>query len=227
MKLHTREEIIRTLGLQTHRRSEFELLLILERLQSEDLVAEERVFALHELFSQYLEVRRIRAGLRPGRDWSYIRRFRLHQAEMLVHWISEEDTTADGLQEIRELVSKGDLDAFFRLVDELIEYEHKRPSMEQRRRASTPRKQDPFNELIYQELLRRWPQPLSEPEFMTILKRMAGKSIVKQVTSVEIELDDLDSDYRDEVPLGAVRQRMSRMRARLKKEKSLEPAPVN
>jgi hypothetical protein len=70
MKRYRREEIIQKLGLNPTRRSEFALLRILERLQSENLVGEERESTLKKLFRHYLEVQRIREGLRPGRTSS-------------------------------------------------------------------------------------------------------------------------------------------------------------
>jgi hypothetical protein len=217
MKQHSRDQIIRALGLQTHRRSEFDLLLILERLQSEDLIGEEREFALSELFSQYLEVLRLRAGVRGQFN---IRGFRLHHAELCLEWISGHNNTTDGLREILDLLDSNDCKAIQRLVHELIEHEHRRPSMEQSRRASVLRKLNPFNQIIYNELNQRWPEPLSEPELMEVLKRMAGRSIVSRVSSVVIELDDPDSGYSKDFPVSGVRRRLTDMRKRVEAEKS-------
>ena len=224
MKPHSREEIVRTLGLQTQRRSELALLLILERLQSKDLVGDEREFALSELFSQYLEVLRLRAGVRGQLN---IRGFRLHQAELCLNWISGQNNTIDGLREILDLLDSNDCKAIQRLVHELIEYEHRRPSIEQTRRASARRKLDPFNQIIYDELNRRWPEWLSEPEFMKILRAMAGRSIVSRVSPVVIELDDPDTGYSEDIPVSGVRRRLTDMRKRVAAEKSREPARVN
>ena len=172
MKLYKREEIIQKLGLNPTRRSEFALLRILERLQSENLVGEERESTLKKLFRHYLEVQRIREGLRPGRDWSNIRQFRLRQAEMLVHWKSGENTTADGLQEIRELFHRGDRDAFDRLVDELIEHERKRPSIEQTRRGNIAKRSHPITDLI--ETIVRSNPKLSVSGLEEALRRESG-----------------------------------------------------
>ena len=217
MKQHSRDQIIRALGLQTHRRSEFDLLLILERLQSEDLIGEEREFALSELFSQYLEVLRLRAGVRGQFN---IRGFRLHHAELCLEWISGQNSTTDGLREILDLLNSNDREAIQRLVQELIEHEHRRPSMEQSRRARTPRKPDLFNQIIYDELMRRWPEWLSEPELMTILKRMAGRSIVSYVSSTDVELDVLQTDKCKTIPISGIRRRLTAMRKRVEAEKS-------
>ena len=217
VKQHSRDQIIRALGLQTHRRSEFDLLLTLERLQSEDLIGEERHFALSELFSQYLEVLRQRAGVRGQLN---IRGFRLHQAELCLEWISGQNDTTDGLREILDLLDSNDLKSIQRLVHELIEHEQRRPSMEQSRRASTQRKLDPFNQIIYDELKRRWPEWLSEPEFMKILRAMAGRSIVSRVSPVVIELDDPDTGYSKDFPVSGVRRRLTDMRKRIEAEKS-------
>ena len=227
MKRHSRDEIIRALGLQTHRRSEFDLLLILERLQSEDLIGEDREFALSELFSQYLEVQRIRAGLRPGRDRLAILDLYRSNAEDWLGWIDGKDSLASGLQEIIAECNKPDFEHIKRIAEALADFERRRISGEQTRRANQPRKRNPFNQIIYDELAKKWPEGLSEPEFIEILKGMEGTSIVRQVGPVNIELDDPDTGYFDDIPISGVRRRLTDMRKQIAADKSQEPARVN
>jgi hypothetical protein len=224
MKRHTSEEIIEKLGLKTRRPGERNLLLILTRLQSEDLVGEERQFVLNELFSQHLEVLRLRSGVK-GRFASH--GFQLHQAELTIEWISRQDSTIDGLNEILELLQASDLEAIRGLTKELIEHEHRRLSNEQSRRAKTPRKLDPFNQIIFDELVKRWPEWLSEPDLMRILKSMERRSIVRCVGPAYIELDDRDTGYTKDIPISGIRRRLTEMRKRIEAEKSRDPARVN
>jgi hypothetical protein len=91
---------------------------------------------------------------------------------------------------------------------------------EQTRRARTPRKPDLFNQIIYDELMGRWPEWLSEPELMTILQRMAGRSIVSYVSSTDVELDVLETDKCITIPISGIRRRLTAMRKRVAAEKS-------
>jgi len=220
MKRHSRDEIIRALGLQTHRRSEFDLLLILERLQYEDLIGEDREFALSELFSQYLEVQRIRAGLRPGRDRLAILDLYRSNAEDWLGWIDGKDSLASGLQEIIAECNKPDFEHIKRIAEALADFERRRTSGEQTRRANHPRKRDPFNQIIYDELAKKWPEGLSEPKFIEILQGMEGTSIVRKVGPVNIELDDPDTDYSKDILRSGIRRRMTQERKRIKADKS-------
>jgi len=91
---------------------------------------------------------------------------------------------------------------------------------EQTRRARTPRKPDLFNQIIYDELMGRWPEWLSEPELMKILQRMAGRSIVSYVSSTDVELDVLETDKCISIPISGIRRRLTAMRKRVAAEKS-------
>ena len=93
-------------------------------------------------------------------------------------------------------------------------------SKEQTRRASTRRNLEPFNQIIYDELDRRWPEGLSEPKFIEILEGMEGTSIVRQVGPVNIELDDPETNYSKDIPRSGIRRRLTEMRKRIKAEKS-------
>jgi hypothetical protein len=93
-------------------------------------------------------------------------------------------------------------------------------SKEQTRRASTRRNLEPFNQIIYDELDRRWPEGLSEPKFIEILEGMEGTSIVRQVGPVNIELDDPETNYSKDIPRSGIRRRLTAMRKRVAAEKS-------
>jgi hypothetical protein len=91
---------------------------------------------------------------------------------------------------------------------------------EQTRRATTQRKLSPFNQIIYNELDRRWPEPISEPEFIKTLRATVGRGIVRRVGTATIELDDPETGYFEDIPTSGIRRRLTEMRKRIKAEKS-------
>jgi hypothetical protein len=137
------------------------------------------------------------------------------------------DPLMSTLEKVFRRLTSGRGDDAIALLKASITAKAEAVSREQARRGSTQRKLDPFNQIIYDELNRRWPEWLSEPEFMKILRAMAGRSIVSRVSPVVIELDDPDTGYSEDIPVSGVRRRLTDMRKRVAAEKSREPARVN
>jgi hypothetical protein len=137
------------------------------------------------------------------------------------------DPLMSTLEKVFRRLTSGRGDDAIALLKASITAKAEAVSREQARRGSTQRKLDPFNQIIYNELDKRWPEPLSEPELIAVLKKMAGRSIVKRVSPVVIELDDRDTGYFKDILVSGIRRRLTDLRKRIEADKSQEPARVN
>jgi hypothetical protein len=130
------------------------------------------------------------------------------------------DPLMSTLEKVFRRLTSGRGDDAIALLKASITAKAEAVSREQARRGSTQRKLDPFNQIIYNELDKRWPEGLSEPKFIEILEGMEGTSIVRQVGPVNIELDDPETNYSKDIPRSGIRRRLTAMRKRVAAEKS-------
>jgi hypothetical protein len=189
MKPHSREEIVRTLGLQTQRRSELALLLILDRLQSETLAGEQRSAVLKDLIGQYAEVLRIRSGLRPSRTQRDFQVFVYRQAEIWIELRTLAGIAAD-VRNIKTLLSRQDIEEINKQIDTIATELDNHDSNEQRRRAKAPREPAPFMKLIL-KLLEREPN-LSTYEVEQRLRARVGGGVIDEIDDKTIYLSPTD-----------------------------------
>jgi hypothetical protein len=185
VKLYRREEIVRALGLETRRRSELTLLLILERLQSETLAGEQRSAVLKDLIGQYAEVLRIRSGLRPSRTQRDFQVFVYRQAEIWLELRTLAGIAAD-VRNIKTLLSRRDIEEINKQIDTIATELDNHDSNEQRRRAKGPREPTPFMKLIF-KLLEREPN-LSTYEVEQRLRARVGGGVIDDIDNKTIFL---------------------------------------
>ena len=189
MKLYRREEIVRALGLETRRRSELALLLILERLQSETLAGEQRSAVLKDLIGQYAEVLRIRSGLRPSRTQREFQVYVYHQTEIWLGMRTLSAAAAD-IRNIANTLSPEDQqeirDHLNSIAAEIDSYE---PNA-QRRRAQTLRSPKPFNQLL-EKILK--PDPtLPAAVVLERLGAHVGGGVIDEIDSEGIMLSPIE-----------------------------------
>lgn len=176
-------------------------------------------YALYEILYELERLEAKRLGVRRDRRTAHYREFGRQHILMLAAWVAGQDPFIKGLKEAQILARGGPTPELDRLIGQLIDAELNRTSDEQRRRGRSPKREGPFNR--YLRKLLEQDISLSEPKLWERIEADydGGGSIFSNISINGLEIDDVETEECEDVSRDGVRNRLSRMREKIKKEK--------
>lgn len=173
-------------------------------------------YAIYEILYEVERLEAKRLGVRRDKRTARYWEFRRQHVGLVAAWVAGQDPFIQGLKEAESLAS-GELKT---LIGQLIDAEQDRTSVEQRYRGNSPKRERAFNRYVRKLLEENI--DLSEPELWQRIEadHDRGGSIFSSISIDGIEIDDPDTGKPDDLSRDAVRNRLSRMRQKIKKEKT-------
>ncbi|NQV94444.1 MAG: hypothetical protein HQ482_04830 [Sphingomonadales bacterium] len=159
---------------------------------------------------QMLEARRL--GLGRDRDPVQYAKFRRNYINAVAMWVPGKDPFIDGIRMAATSAARHNDPELDKILKDLAEAETNRTSMEQSRKALSPRKMGPFNRYVW-KLLEASPE-LSEGALQRTIESdyQRGNSIFSHISLDEIEIDIKETEECETILRSGIRSRLSRLK---------------
>jgi len=174
-------------------------------------------FKIFEIVAAFLTMRRHEAGIDARRNRLQARTFEIQTLQNLALYIPGKSSVTDGLLEVAAMLEGKDIEGAQETIRHIIDYEKKRVSNDQSRRAKLPRP-GLFSRYL-KEILKARPN-ITLSELRNQIEKDSGGSVIGAIEPNGFEVKykpdpDIDKEVYEDVPWSGLKDRLFRAQKKL------------